>query len=74
MVADRRTEAPEDRRETGAALAIIGVVLWCFDALVIFFLPAGFRLGHQAAFLAIVIILAVAGLVLVISGSRRRAA
>ena len=70
--ADKRGEA--ERSETGTVLAIIGVILWFFDALVFFFLPAGFKLGHQAAFLTIVIALAVLGLVLIILGSRRRAA
>ncbi len=64
----------EERREGGTALVIIGVVLWCFDALVFFFLPAGFRIGHHGSYLAIVIVLALIGLGLISSGSRRRAA
>ncbi len=59
--------------ESGTALAIIGVILWFFDALVFFFLPAGFKLGHQRVFLAIIIAIAILGLVLIILGSRRRA-
>ncbi len=59
--------------ESGTALAIIGVILWFFDALVFFFLPAGFKLGHQRVFVAIIIAIAILGLVLIILGSRRRA-
>ncbi len=61
-------------RESGTALAIIGVILWFFDALVFFFLPASFKTGHHAEFLAIIIGIAVLGLVFIIVGSRRRAA
>lgn len=71
---DNPTPSPEERRESGAALTAIGVILWAFDVLVFFFLPAAFRRGHYAGFLTIVIVLAVVGLVLIISGSRRRAA
>ena len=63
-----------EERESGAALAIVGVILWFFDALVFFFLPAGFKLGHERVFLAIIVAVAVLGLVLIIVGSRRRAA
>ena len=55
-------------------MSIIGGILWAFDLLVIFFLPAAFRLGHQAAFLTIVVVLALVGLLLIIFGMRRRAA
>ena len=74
MADDNRPESPEERRESGAALSVIGAILWAFDVLVIFFLPAAFRLGHQGAFLTIVVVLAVVGLILIIFGLRRRAA
>lgn len=64
----------EERREHGLALAAVGVVLWAFDVLVIFFFPASVKVGYRAVFLIIVIVLALLGLVLVISGSRKRAA
>ncbi len=66
-------EGPEERRERGTALIVAGVVLWCFAGLVVFFLPAGLKVGHRATFLAIVVALAIVGLVLIISGSRGRA-
>ncbi len=69
-VPDNRTET----HETGTALAIIGVILWFFDALVFFFLPAGFKLGHHAEFVTIIVAIAVIGLALIIVGSRKRAA
>jgi hypothetical protein len=40
----------EERRETGLSLIVIGVMLWFFDALVFFFLPAGIELGQQKGF------------------------
>ncbi len=67
-------ENGSERRESGTVLMIVGVILWFFDALVFFFLPAGFKLGHQRVFLTIIVADAVLGLVLIIVGSRRRAA
>lgn len=40
----------EDRRETGLSLIVIAGILWFFDALIFFFLPAGIKLGEQRAF------------------------
>ncbi len=74
MTREQIGRSAEERRESGTALIIIGVVLWFFAALVFFFLRAGFRVGHHRSFLAIIIILALIGLGLIISGSRRRAA
>jgi hypothetical protein len=67
-------ESPEEKREGGSVLAIVGVILWFFDALVIFFMPAGLKLGYRTAFLAITIALGVLGLVLIILGARSRRA
>jgi hypothetical protein len=44
------TKSNEERRETGLSLMVIGAMLWCFDALVFFFLPAGMKLGQQKGF------------------------
>jgi hypothetical protein len=44
-------KSSEERRETGLSLIVIGVMLWCFDALVFFFFPAGMKLGQQKGFL-----------------------
>ena len=40
----------EVRRETGLSLIVIGAMLWFFDGLVFFFLPAGIKLGQQKGF------------------------
>ncbi len=66
--------AEEGGSESGAVLTIVGVVLWFFAALVFFYLPAAFKLGHHAVFVAIVAVLFVVGLVLIVAGSRRRVA
>ncbi|HVZ16259.1 MAG TPA: hypothetical protein VG897_04030 [Terriglobales bacterium] len=40
----------EERRENGLGLIMIGFMLWFFDALILFFMPAGIRLGHRLPF------------------------
>jgi hypothetical protein len=40
----------EEQRENGLGLIVIGFLLWFFDALVFFFMPAGVRLGQQRGF------------------------
>ena len=66
----------EEAREKSSSLVIIGWMLILFDALVIFFLPAASRRGHPAGFEAVAVILALVGLVLIVTGyrSRRKAA
>jgi Na+-driven multidrug efflux pump len=64
---------PEDRREVGLSLITIGCMLWCFDLLVAFFLPAGYRIGHQRAFLLLIGSAAVAGIILVLIGWKMKA-
>jgi heme/copper-type cytochrome/quinol oxidase subunit 4 len=56
------------RHETGASLMFIGLVLWVAGALVTFFLPASMKLGRETTFLAVIVALAVAGLVLMVKG------
>ncbi len=74
MAPNNRPEANEERGASGAALSIIGVILWAFDVLFLFFLPAAFKVGHHASFLAIMAVLAAVGLLLIMIGMRRRAA
>ena len=63
------------KREQGVAISFIGLALIVADLLVVFFAPAGFRIGRQGVFLTIILVLAVAGLSLVLLGrSRRRSA
>ena len=40
----------EEKRETGLSLEVIGALFLFFDFLVLFFLPAGMKLGHQLGF------------------------
>ena len=58
----------EEVREKGLSLEVIGGMLWFFDFLILFFLPAGLKLGHKAAFLTLMIALGLLGLVLFVSG------
>lgn len=58
----------EEVREKGLSLEVIGGMLWFFDFLILFFLPAGLKLGHKTAFLTLMIALGVLGLVLFVSG------
>jgi hypothetical protein len=63
----------ETVREKGLSLEVIGGMIWFFDFLILFFLPAGLKLGHRTAFLTLMIALAVLGLVLIVSGYLMRA-
>jgi len=58
----------EERRETGASLMFLGLAVWVADLLVVFFLPAGIKLGRYATFIGIIVALAVLGLVLMLVG------
>jgi hypothetical protein len=51
----------EERNEKGLSLIVIGFVLWFFDALVFFFMPAGVRLGEQRPFALLIISAFLAG-------------
>lgn len=64
-----------DRQETGAGQMIIGLALIVVDLLVVFFVPASYKTGHQQTFLLIIAVLALAGLWLVSRGraARKRA-
>ncbi len=67
MSAILEPQSAEDRREVDLAVVLIGFLLWVFDFLVVFFLPAGLKRG-RLGFVAIVATLAVAGLVLIVTG------
>ncbi len=62
----------EQRQEKGASLMFIGLAVWVAGLLVLFYLPAGFRLGHQGNSEAILIALGVLGAVLMGCGWRMR--
>jgi uncharacterized membrane protein len=63
----------EDRREVGLSLITIGFMLWFFDLLVTFFLPASYRTGHQRAFLLLIGSAAIAGIILTAIGWKMKA-
>ena len=58
----------EERQEKGGSLMFIGLAVWVGGLLVLFFMPAGARLGHQATFAAVLAALGVLGAVLIGSG------
>ena len=67
-----RNADPEERRENGLALIMIGFMLWFFDALVFFFMPAGLRLGHPRPFEILIGCAFLAGILLISLGMRLR--
>jgi hypothetical protein len=62
----------EERRENGLSLIVIGFMLWFFDVLVFFFMPAALRLGHPRPFLLLLAAAFLAGAVLIIIGTHLR--
>jgi len=62
----------EERRENGLSLIMIGFMLWFFDALVFFFMPAAARLGHPRPFEVLIGAAFFAGIVLILIGTRLR--
>jgi len=62
----------EQRQEKGASLMFIGLAVLVAGFLVLFYLPAGLRLGHQRGFETLMGGLAVVGIVLLATGWRMR--
>jgi energy-converting hydrogenase Eha subunit G len=58
----------EAKSELGGSLMFIGLALWVADLLVFFYLPAALKLGRHLTFVGIIAVLAVMGLVLMITG------
>jgi hypothetical protein len=67
-MADIVEERQQARKETGAALMLIGLAIWVADALVLFFFRAAIRAGTAVEWLAGTAAFAVLGLVLVLKG------
>jgi len=63
---------PEEKREIGAALMVIGWVMVLFAFLVMFYQPAAMKLG-ESRFQVIAAVLVLVGLVLNVIGARVRA-
>ncbi len=54
----------EEKQEKGSSLMFAGLAVWVAGLLVLFYLPAGFRYGHQGTFALILVALGVVGAVL----------
>jgi uncharacterized membrane protein YqjE len=54
-------ENSEEKRETGSSLMFAGLAVWVAGLLVLFYMPAATRIGHQGRFGAILVGLAVLG-------------
>lgn len=63
----------EQKRENSLSLMFIGLAVWVADLLVVFFLPASFRVGRETVFLGIIALLGALGLFLIVSGFINRA-
>lgn len=73
MSVQARFHNVEEAREEGLGLEVIGGMVWFFDFLILFFLPAGIKLGHRTAFLIVMAALFVLGAALYVSGWVMRA-
>ena len=64
----------DEKRETGLSLELIGGMVLFFDFLVLFFLPAGLKIGQRVGFSAVLIVVALVSFGLVVWGHvvRRR--
>ena len=56
------------RQEYGGALIFVGLALWVADLLVVFYLPASVKVGYHSTFVGIIVVMAIAGLMLLIRG------
>jgi phosphatidylserine synthase len=62
----------EEKQEKGGSLMFAGLAVWLAGLLVLFYLPAGFRLGHQYIFALVLVLLAALGAGLMVRGWRMR--
>jgi hypothetical protein len=58
----------QGKRETGASLMFIGLAVWVAGLLVVFFLPAGMKMGRETMFFAVIAGLTMLGALLMILG------
>jgi succinate-acetate transporter protein len=68
---EKRENGSEEKRENGSAMMAIGWVLVLFALLVLFFHPAGLKLG-ETRFAVIAACLVVVGVILAIAGTWMR--
>jgi hypothetical protein len=64
----------QGRRETGGSLIFIGLAVWVAGLLVMFFLPAGMKMGRETMFISVIAALGMLGLLLMILGYMMRGA
>ncbi len=57
-----------DKHETGTSLMFAGLAVWVASLLVVFFLPAAFKIGHHTRFISIIAVLVGLGVVLMATG------
>lgn len=62
----------EEKQEKGGSLMFVGLALWVAGLLVLFYMPAGVKIGHQRVFEAIIIVLGAAGAMMMGRGWRMR--
>lgn len=72
IVSQLSSMSAEERRENGLSLIVIGFMLWFFDALVFFFMPAASRMGHPRPFQLLIGAAFLAGVVLIAVGKHLR--
>jgi uncharacterized membrane protein len=57
-----------DKHETGTSLIFAGLAVWVASLLVVFFLPAAFKIGYHTTFISVIAVLVGVGVVLMASG------
>ena len=73
-MADALERREQGRHETGGSLMFIGLAVWVADLLVVFFLPAGMKMGRETMFLSVIVALALLGALLMVVGYMMRGA
>lgn len=74
MANDALERRQQGRRETGGSLMFIGLALWVAGLLVLFFLPAGMKMGRETMFFAVIAGLGFLGAIMMILGYMMRGA
>jgi hypothetical protein len=73
-MADALDRREQGRRETGASFMFIGLAAWVAGLLVLFFLPAGMKMGRETMFFAVIAGLGLLGAIMMILGYMMRGA
>jgi len=62
----------QGKRETGGSLMFIGLAVWVAGLLVLFFLPAGMKMGRESMFIALIAGLGLLGALFMVLGYMMR--